>query len=724
MSQVIIVSNRLPVSVKKEDGKLVFYPSLGGLATGLSSYANNVQNQWIGWPGIANEQINESDKQEIVAELAKHNCTPIFLAKKQIEEFYNGYSNSVLWPTFHELTAKRKSDPAWWKAYRNVNKIFAEKVLNIAETGSRIWVHDYQLLLVPEMLRQVRGDLITGFFLHIPFAKPKNMSKLPEYKKLVHGMLGADVVGFHTTEYVRNFTELASQIGISKVTDQELVMPGHTVRVGNFPMGIDYQKFAGANRSKTVRDAVKKYRKRYRRLKIIVAIDRLDPTKGLIERLQAYRTFLYLQPKMRGKVVLSMVAAPSRTEVAAYQHLTKRIQKLVTEINSEYGTPRWQPIDYMNVSLPFEEVTALFQIADVAFIAPLRDGMNLAAKEFIASKRKNGVLILSETAGAAHELPDAILVNPRRPQDLVDAIDEALKMQKRELRGRLTRMQLQLSTHTVQDWAQGFVETLQQPVPGTPTITRTLKDRFEETLLEDYRSSNRRLLFIDYDGTVVPFSKNYKDVEPPEELIDLLGKLGSSKHNAVVLISGRSPDDLERWFGHLPINLVAEHGAAIRKNGNKTWQIVDKLNTEWKQILLPALKKYVDQAPGARIEVKPHSIVWHYRAVSPYYAQKYAVVIKSAFKPVLKSYGLELLQGNKVLEIKNPRIGKGKAAQTWLNRGYDFMFSAGDDATDEELFEVLPEFAYSLKVGRGVTSAKFRLAKPRDTIALLKKLVS
>lgn len=722
MSQVIIVSNRLPVSVKKDDGKLVFYPSLGGLATGLSSYANDSNNQWIGWPGISNEELSEDDKHKIVAELAKHNCTPIFLSEKQIDEYYNGYSNSVLWPAFHELPAKKQADPTWWRAYRSVNQAFAESVLNIAETGSRIWVHDYQLLLVPELLRKSRVDLITGFFLHIPFGKPKNMTKLPEYKKLVQGILGADVVGFHTTEYVQNFVDLATQIGISKVTDNELTANGHPVRIGNFPMGIDYQKFSGANKSKAVRRAAKKYRKRYRRLKIIVAVDRLDPTKGLVERLQAYRTFLYLQPKMRGKVVLSMVAAPSRTEVKAYQNLTRRIQKLVTEINEEYGTTRWQPVDYMNVSLPFEEVTALFQIADVAFIAPLKDGMNLAAKEFVASNRKNGVLILSETAGAAQELSDAILVNPRRPQDLVDAIDEALKMQKREFRNRLRRMQLRLSTHTVQDWAQGFIETLQQPVPGTPTLTRSLSPKLQQTLLEDYKISNRRLIFIDYDGTVVPFSKNYKDVAPPQEVTKVIRKLGDNKQNAVVLISGRSPEDLQKWFGELPINLVAEHGAAIRKSGNKRWTTIERVDTEWKRVLLPALQKYVDLAPGARIEVKPHSIVWHYRAVSPYYAQKYAVVIKRAFKPVLKTYGLELLQGNKVLEIKNPRIGKDKAAQTWLNRGYDFMLSIGDDATDEQLFEILPEFAYSVKVGRGITTARFRLAKPSQVIALLKKM--
>lgn len=724
MSQVIIVSNRLPVSVKRDNGQLIFYPSLGGLATGLSSYANDSKNQWIGWPGIASDDLSEEDRQQIVHELSKHNCTPVFLSRKQIEEFYNGYSNSVLWPLFHELPGNRSTlkhhNPKWWASYRSVNKQYAEVALNIAETGSRIWVHDYQLMLVPEMLRSERVDLIMGFFLHIPFPKAKSFERIPEYKKLLHGILNAEVVGFHTNSYVANFIESCRAINIPMVSENEMVLPGHTVRVGHFPMGIDYQRFATAAKSKVVKAAVKKYRKRYRRLKVIVAIDRLDPTKGLIERLEAYKTFLELQPKMRGKVIFSLVAAPSRTDVPAYRHLTTKIQLLVSQINSEYGTPRWQPVDYMNVTLSFEEVTALFHIADVAFIAPIRDGMNLAAKEFIASKRKSGVLILSETAGAAQELSDAIIVNPRRPQELVDAIDQALTMHRHELRGRLKRMQAQISTHTVQDWADSFVDTLQQPIPGTPNITRTLKGKYEANLLMDYFHANRRLIFLDYDGTVVPFTKNYKDVEPPKLLTQLLKKLGSDDHNTVVLISGRAPSDLQKWFGDLPISLVAEHGAAIRRSGNKKWKTIEKVDTEWKQILRPALDKYAAFTPGARVESKPHSLVWHYRASPPYYAQKYAVIIKRAFKPVLKTYGLELLQGNKVLEIKNPRISKGKAASNWLIRGYDFMISIGDDVTDEELFTTLPEFAHSIKVGRGLTAARYRLSSPDDVIDLLK----
>lgn len=727
MSNVIIVSNRLPISVKKEDGKLAFYPSLGGLATGLSSYADNPKNRWIGWPGIASDELTAGDKQEIVNELSQRNCTPVFLSQRQIDDFYNGYSNTLLWPLFHNL--KRKTPVAgdkqarWWRSYRSVNEQYAQATLNLTETGVRVWIHDYQLLLVPDLLRAERSDIITGFFLHIPFPPVKVFGRLAESKKLLYGMLGADVVGFHTPSYVANFLDSCQTSGMGAAAGKELVIGDRAVRVADFPMGIDYEKYAAATKSKAVKTAVKRYRKRYKRLRVIVSVDRLDPTKGLVERLKAYATLLERYPKLRGKVVFSMVAAPSRTDIAAYQKLSKQLTALVGEINIKYGSPKWQPVDYMNVSQPFEEVTALFQIADVAFIAPLRDGMNLAAKEFVASKHKAGVLILSETAGAAEELQDALLVNHKKPESLVEALETALKMRKRELRGRLRRMQQQLSTNTVQEWAKGFVETLQQPVPNTPVIVRTLRGRAELNLLNGWRQAKKRLLLLDYDGSLVPFADNYKAAKPPKSLLQLLEVLSADNANNLVVISGRGSDDLQAWFGHLPINLVAEHGATIRRAGSESWQIIEKVDTKWKRLLLPVLEKYAALAPGAEVEVKPHSLVWHYRAASPYYAQKYAVTIKRVLKPVLKKYGLELLQGNKVLEIKNPKVSKGAAAERWLKRRHGFVLAIGDDTTDEDLFKALPLEAHSIKVGRGFTHAQYRLPSSKETVSLLKKFV-
>lgn len=726
MSQVIIVSNRLPISVKKEAGELVFYPSVGGLATGLASYVSDKRNQWIGWPGIASDELTQADRLQIVDTLAKHNCSPVFLSQKQIDRFYNGYSNGLLWPAFHGLPYRdtnKVRHAEWWQAYRTVNQEFADAVASVVHTKSNIWVHDYQLLLLPEMLRKSLYNTTIGFFLHIPFPGVKHFLRVPERKKLLQGILGADLVGFHTASYVEDFLGNCEAAGLGARAADHVVMPDHTVRVGNFPMGIDYEKYAQAVKSKVVKAAVKRYQRRYKGKRVIVAVDRMDPSKGLVERVRAYQRLLEEHKELHGKIVFSMIAAPSRTDIPAYQKLARQLEELVATTNETFGTKRWQPIDYMPVSQPFEEVTALFRVADVAFIAPIKDGMNLAAKEYIATKQKSGVLILSSTAGAAEELPDAVIVDPSNIDDLVRGLLEALHMSKRELRSRLSSMQTQLSTHTVQDWAKTFVDTLQQPVAGTPRLyTKSLQGTSRAILRHDYAHASKRLLLLDYDGSLVPFSADYADAKPPKALLNLLQTLADDTRNEIVVVSGRTAADLEAWMGHLPISLIAEHGAAIKKVGNKRWQNIEHEDTAWKRALIPILQNYSQQTPKSRLEIKRHSLVWHYRASPPYYAQKYAVTIKRVLKPYLKTHGLELFQGNKILEIKDPRISKGAVIAPWLKRYHNFVLAIGDDFTDEEMFQAVSPEAYSIKVGTGRTAARFRLKSSTDVTALLKAL--
>lgn len=723
MAQVIIVSNRLPLSVKKVDGKLQFYPSLGGLATGLSSYVNDRKSIWVGWPGIASEELSEQEKKLITSRLGKQHCVPVFLTKRQIDDYYNGYSNSVLWPVFHDLPYKPSAlDEKWWRAYREVNTLFSETVLSLAKPKSTIWVHDYQLMLVPQLLRESRTDGHIGFFLHIPFPRPVSLSKIKQAKQLTQGVLGSDLAGFHTTSYSEHFTAACQKLDTGIAGDKQVILELRSVQVTNFPIGVDYEKYARARKSKAVKQAVKRYKQKYGKRRLIVAIDRLEPSKGLVERLKAYRDFLALNPKLHGKVMMVMVAAPSRMDIEAYQQLEKRLQKLQTQINSIYGTDDWQPIDYINRPLPFEEVSALYQLADVAFITPLADGMNLVAKEYVASKRKNGVLILSRTAGAAEELQDALLVNPKDPITVINALQQAFTMPRRELKKRLRNMQKQIASNTINTWASTFVTALQTPVPGTKNRTQTLKGMALSKLLSSYQVSQKRLLFFDYDGSLVPFSVNFESAAPPASVLELLTELAAKKGNEVVIISGRKAADLEAWFGKTKLNLVAEHGAHIKKSGTKNWQTIEAADTQWKKVILPVLEKYTDLTPNSSVEVKPHSLVWHYRAAPPYYAQKYVVTIKYALKPILKKYNLELFQGNKVLEIKDPQVTKGGAVQHWLRRHHDFTLAIGDDYTDEDLFAALPSDAYTVKVGSGRTVASLRLKTAADVITLLKRL--
>lgn len=727
MPQVIIVSARLPVSVKKIDGQLSYSASIGGLATGLSSYIKDQQNIWVGWPGIPSDLLTEQDKQEIIIELAKYHCSPVFLSNKQLDGFYNGYSNTILWPLFHELKTPVVDSgihKRWWRSYQTVNREFSEAVLSLVRNRSHVWVHDYQLLLLPKLLRQELPMTSIGFFLHIPFPGYKTFTKLPEQKRLLEGVLGSDLVGFHTTSYTDKFLENCLEENFSIVGQGQIFAHDHLVRIAEFPMGIDYKKYASARKSREVKAAVKRYKKRYKGLKVIAAVDRVDPSKGLLERLSAYKLLLQQNPRLEGKVVFAMIAAPSRTDVPAYQRLSKKLSAAVTDINQEFGTPLWQPIDYINRSMPFEEVSALFAVADIAFIAPLKDGMNLAAKEFIASKRKGGTLILSETAGAAEELRDALLVDPTKPATVVEALQQSLMMPRREVRRRMKRMKKQLESNTVQTWAKAFIDNLQRPIPGPRFRASALQGKHEAALLKAYKKSKNRLLLLDYDGTLVPFSADYKAASPPAAVLTTLDKLKAGQQNDVVLVSGRSSSDLERWFAQLHINLVGEHGAVSKAADSKSWKTSDKAENRWKKAVLPILEEYAHETPSARVENKPHSLVWHYRNAPPYYAQKNIVIIKRLLKPALRTYGLQLCQGNKILEIKDPRLNKGWVASQWLSKKHDFVLAIGDDFTDEEMFKALPASAYSLKVGRGQTRARYRVANYKDIRTLLNKLAA
>jgi trehalose 6-phosphate synthase/phosphatase len=728
VAQVIIVSNRLPVSVKKVDGKLEFYPSVGGLATGLSSYVTSRRNRWIGWPGIPNEDLNDAERRKISRELAKYHCYPIFLTQKQLDDFYSGYSNSVLWPILHNLPLDPQSQATHnrqYKAYREVNHLFAKMTDELSSPKSTIWVHDYQLLLLPQMLRKLRPADNIGFFLHIPFPTGGAFAKLAEAKPLLVGMLGANLVGFHTQSYTNDFLDACSKLEIGTVTPGQVLFAERLVQVTDFPMGIDYDKFAQASRSRKVRKAARAYHRKYRGQRVILTVDRLDPSKGVDKRLEAYRDLLAANSRLHGKVVMVMVAVPSRTDIPVYERLADKMERLVKDTNKTYGTDKWQPVDYMYTSLPFEELTALYRVADIAFIAPIRDGMNLVAKEYIASKpNKRGILILSETAGAAEELTDALLVNPLKRSSVVAALDTALNMPKKELKQRASSMQKHLSESTVQVWATKFMDVLQQPIPSTPVLfTRSLQGTALKDFRKAYKVAKSRLLLIDYDGVLIPLAADRTQAAPPAEVTDVLEMLSLDSNNDVVVVSGRSKADLQKWLGQLTgVTLVAEHGAFTRRSGQKNWQRSARANTPWKNSVEHLLESYASKLPGSSVEVKEAALVWHYRGTSAYYAQKYVVILKRLLRPIAKKQNLSIVNGHKILEVRASEVNKGAAAEELMQSHHDFIMAIGDDQTDEDTFLALPDNAYTVKVGRGRTAAHYRLESVKKVIRLLEKL--
>ncbi len=721
---LIIVSNRLPISVKKVDDKLEFYPSIGGLATGLSSYAGNKRNKWIGWPGVSDEEVTDEEKQQIVTEFKKHNCYPVFLSRKQLDSYYNGFSNSVLWPLFHELkpTAEALENEGFWRAYKRVNQAFAEVVLALSNTGSTIWVHDYQLLLLPAMLRAQRPTDKIGFFLHIPFPPATVFQTIPRSKQLLAGLIGADLIGFHTTGYVQNFLDSCQELDVGAIGHKELLLPDRLVRVTDFPMGIDYAKYVKATKQKEIRLELLKLRAKYRGKKVILSVDRIDPTKGITERLEAYKEFLRQNKSLRRKVIMVMIAIPSRSDIEVYKNLQRRIQELVDGINNEFGTAHWTPVEYMTTPLSFAQLSPYFQLADVALVTPIRDGMNLVAKEYMASrKNRSGVLVLSETAGAAEELKEAILVNPREKSSLINGMKQALTLPQRELGRRASKMQKQISTFTVQDWAGSFMESL-KATPLAKPPTRTLSPSRQSELREDFKRASKRQLLLDYDGVLVPLRGNPYAARPASKVLRALENLAALPDTEVVVVSGRSKVDLSEWLGELPVTLVAEHGTFTKRAGTRRWHSVRDFDSSWRDAVLPVLEIYNEKTPGAAIETKDAAIVWHYRQASPYYAQKHLVILKRLLTRYAKRYDLIIHQGNMILEIRPRGATKGHIAEKWLAHQPSFVLAIGDDYTDEDMFEALPSWAYTIKVGRGRTAARFRLQKSAEVVSLLEKL--
>jgi trehalose 6-phosphate synthase/phosphatase len=727
MANLTIVSNRLPVSVKKVDGKLEFGRGIGGVATGLASYMTDNRNKWIGWPGIASDNLTKADRAHITAELRKQNCYPVFLTQRQVDGFYNGYANRFLWPLFHDLPLSKSALPKeveYWAVYEEVNKLYAREVLKLSAPGNHVWVHDYQLMLLPALLRAERPRESIGFFLHIPVPSPKGFSKLQHGAQLVEGVLGSDLVGLQTTDYTHNFFDLVEYYKLGKNDGHVIHLDNRTVRATEFPIGIDYEKWKNAGRLKKVRDYYAQLRAKYGRQKIVISADRLDPTKGIPQRLRAYRMFLDMHPEARGKVQYVVVAAPSRTDIEEYQELKNTIDKLVVEINNQFGTARWRPIDYHNETWSFEQLRALYQIADVGVFTPLRDGMNLMVKEFLASKSGSGVLVLSRTAGAAEELHQAILVNPRDEQSILKGLERALTLPKSKFQQPLASMQRIIRKSTIHTWAAGFMSTLREsPAPVRVKLqTRYLSTRQRNAIITKYRISLKRLLLLDYDGALRPIVQRAEDATPPVRLKQILSTLAATPGTDVVVVSGRRAENLDEWLGDTGVHFAAEHGA-YRRRQQEDWQLSpSNAAPDWQEKVLPLLEQYAAETPGATVEQKSTALVWHYRLAKPYFAQKNLITLKRLLEPLAPKLGLTVHQGKKILEVKAEDIHKGMVADQWLQANPDFVLVVGDDYTDEDMFRAAPPDAITIKVGKGPTVARYRAQTVDDVLGLLYRL--
>ena len=724
MQRLLIVSNRLPVSVQKRKKKYHFEPSVGGLVTGIKSLHKSYHSIWIGWPGINREKIKREEK-DITAKLWEESYYPVFLSEYDVEDYYHGFCNKTIWPLFHYLSSYATYNKELWHAYTRVNESFANTVAEVAEDGDTIWVHDYHLMLLPKLIRERLPGSTIGFFLHIPFPSFEIFRLLPWREQILEGLLGADLIGFHTYDYTRHFLDSVHRLLGYEAFMGQITTPDHIIKADAFPMGIDYERYFSAPQDSKVRAQISKFRKKLEDRKIILSIDRLDYTKGIPHRLEAFNLFLKRNPQYKGKLVLILVVVPSRTRVGQYALLKRGIDELVGAINGKHGSIGWTPIWYLYRSLPFHYLAALYNMADIALVTPVRDGMNLIAKEYIATKTDGkGVLVLSETAGAAKELGEAITINVNNQDEIVEALEEAVAMPEEEQIERIRKMQERLQRYNVTRWATEFIDGLLY----TKNIQRemeakVLTPRTERKLLRSFQRSRQRLILLDYDGTLIPFSPRPEKAKPGDELIKSLKELTEDSRNRLILISGRDKNTLEKWFGNLNLGLVAEHGAWVKETGQE-WETIEDLNSDWKEELRPVFEQCVDRTPGSFIEEKEFSLVWHYRRVEPRIGELRARELVNDLGNLTANLNLQVLEGSKVVEVKNAGINKGRAALQWISKKrWGFILAIGDDWTDEDLFRVLPLTGWSIKVGVSASAARFNIGSPNGVRHLLRAMI-
>ncbi len=723
-NRLLIVSYRLPFTIRERDEGVELVQNSGGLVSAVLSMAERMgQSQHgtsakIHWVGHAASSLKHIDTSKLENEtFVAH---PVFIDDDVNKGFYEGFSNDLIWPLFHYFPSYANFNESDFQHYNQANTRFLEELTALIEPGDFVWIHDFQLMLLPNMVRQAIPDAGIGYFFHIPFPTYEIIKLLPRTWRqvLIEGLLGADVVGFHTPDYVQHFLQSVSEVLALPTIEQRVVLPERSVLVKDFPISIDFVKFNWSSQEPEVVATRQEYQDSLRNNKIIFSVDRLDYTKGIMYRLQGFERFLTENPDWHDKVTFVMTVVPSRDKISQYQDLKREIEEAVGRINGQFGTIGWRPIIYLYRSLNFTELLALYTACDVALITPVRDGMNLVCKEFVASRFDHkGVLILSELAGAAQELNNALIINPTDTQEMANAIKQGLSMPLPEQERRILAMQHHLQNHSVFRWSNDFFTAFDDTMTNQPELETTLP---VVPFITAFSEAKQRLLLFDFDGTLSPIVNDPSEARLSDTLTETLHNL--AEHTNLVVISGRNRAFLEKTFAGIPVHLVAEHGAFL-KNPDKPWTRLDLTADDWVDSVRPTMDEFVERFPGTSVEAKETAIAWHYRRAESDDIEGQAVELATRLRSLSSSVPLAVIQGSKVIEVKPAQHSKGTVAVTIFDdKPYDFVVSIGDDTTDEDMFRQLPNWAYTIKVGAGVSFARYRLARQRDVVALLRQM--
>ena len=740
-ADMVVVANRLPFDLRKNsDGTTTAHQAPGGLVTALAPILSRRDGAWIGWPGQPDLDLEPTRSDGLTLH-------PVRLSAQEIEEFYEGFSNATLWPLYHDAVAEPEFHRHWWDAYRRVNQRFAERAAAVAADGAVVWIHDYQLQLVPQLLRELRPDVRIGFFQHIPFPPIELYMRLPWRREVLTGLLGADLIGFQVPGAVRNFSRLAKNLLGVTVSGSTLSHEGRTSRVGAFPISIDSQAQSElATEPEVTRAAMKLREDLGRPRKIILGVDRLDYTKGINVRLRAFGELLDEKDPSVQDAVMIQIATPSRERLGSYIRMREDIERQVGAMNGEHASIGRPAVHYLHQSFPREDLASFYVAADVMAVTPLRDGMNLVAKEYVACRSAgDGVLLLSEFTGAATELRQSLLVNPYDTNGVKDALREALQMPAGDQRRRMRALRRQVLTHDVDAWAESFLTTLEDTKDPVAAARSRLPVAAVKAV-EELAKARYLLVGTDFDGVLSPIVDDPAAARPLVESVDAVRTLAVLPNTSVAVVSGRSLEALRTLVGDIgPVHMIGSHGAEDAGITGIPVQAAGPAPTPAQltpdQVALnarviAAMEELQQHQPTIRLETKPTGVAVHLRGTA---AAVEKAVEQAILSGVAEWEGVRLLRGKKVLELSVVSTDKGKAI-SGLSRALDATATLflGDDVTDEHAFALIvpadsdrlgdPDSTavagVGVKVGPGETLATVRIADPRQVADLLTMLAA
>lgn len=725
MARWITVANRLPFSISADGRRAT--TSSGGLVSALNGVKTKGPRVWVGCAPSGVTEENWPKWSKSVAN-SGWQFEPVFTDDKLYDLYYNGCCNDVLWPLLHYETNLVDFRADTWKAYREMNTKIAEEVLRVAQPGDLIWVHDFHLFLVPKLIKRARPDLRVGFFLHVPFPSSEVFRQLPVREEILDSLLEADLVGFHDYSYLRHFSSaILALLGLE--SSFLSVRRGEKVtRLGVFPVSIDIDHFTRRTKDPKVRALTQEMNKPPF---LFLGVDRLDYTKGLDLKLKSFRTLLRRYPQYRGQVGLLQVAVPTRTGVPVYNRLARDIARLVGEINGEFSTPNWTPIQYLHSSVSNDQLIALYKAADALIVTSKRDGMNLVALEYLVSQEFDspGVVLLSEFTGAISTLSHTLSINPWDLEDTASKMQIAMEMPKQERASRLQTMQKHLQQYTATDWALSFIAELERRDPQRSegptalTLDPAAIDQIAQDLLS--RSPSKIVVFLDYDGTIVPIKPTPDEAILSPSTRKDLRQICRYPWLDLMVVSGRDSKFLSEQFSDINVRLVAEHGAKAYDPNTGRWQKrIHRSRASWYPTALKIISDYTGRVPHSQVEKKQFAIAWHYRQSPQEYAEFQARKLAEELELGLANLPVNILRGKKVLEVRAIEADKGVFAGTYLDAAPPdaVALAIGDDRTDEDLFHAVRNRGLSFKVGAGNTSANYALNSQQDVMPFLRAL--